>query len=493
MKKIKLLIVFIIGLILSSCSNQNPEELNEFIVSPKLASPILEGTWQVTKVEEITNKSNSQSPEVGDRLYITDNLVAINNEYAFPPTFTSKYVNLSEYLVNRGFENITADSEEMVVVINASQGQFFARDFVKRSDDEIFYIADDKLVYLSKLSDIVDGEIIQTYTALANNERIRPAVSETASEDISLLLGVRERTDRPSGKPDYNYYTYLIRIPEDEEVKYKKAPDVFLRGKDEYWKVRCVKNSLEDIYDSIEAFPARYENQMDDPAVYERYSFRDFDMNMKLNFVDRDYISFSYTRSLFNDNAITKYGFLATNGLEENRLLTIDEFTGENDATEQFENMILNEASNKVSDVNPSEIDLDNTNFGMVRDAGMWVIQTSLYTKDSQVMAASQLPVRNYVEERNENKTSITRDQVRNINPQFKDFHILNNGNYIVIQSQDEIMIHRVIDNLIEKRPFFSIATQNPTAIISLDQQSGSNAKTLEEAFTNTNTIIDGN
>lgn len=491
-KTIKIFCLFVIGIIISACNKNSPEELNDLIVTPELTSPILEGTWQVTKVEEITGVSNTKPPEIGDRLYINKDIVAINKEYAYPPSFSSKYVNLNKYLENKGYSFDNIDINENVVVVNASEGQFFSRDFVKRSDEEIFYIADNNLVYLSKVSDDVSDDIINSYEKIAKDDRDHESHDSATKEDTSLLLGVRERTDLSNKQVEYNYYTYLIKIPKDKDIKYLKANDIFLRGQDEFWKVRSKKSTLSGLYDNIEAFPVRLEEKMDDQTNLDRYSFKDFDMNIRLSFVDKNYISFSYQRQLF-DNTITKYGFVATNELEDNRLITIDEFTGDKDAYEQFEYMVVNEATNLDSKIEPSDIKIDSTNFGLVRDSGSWVSQTSIYTENSLLKAATQIPMRNYVEEDTQNNTNITRDQVRNINNQFIDYHILNNGNYIVIQSADEILIHKIDNGNIEKEPLFSIPTPNSTAFISIDQQSGQNADTLNQAFVNNNKIIESN
>lgn len=493
MKKIfKLSILSLLLIILSSCNRNDPDELSDLILTPEQSSPVLEGTWQVTKVEQKTDRPASNPPKVGDRLYISKNLVAINKEYAFPPNFTAKYVNLGEYIKNRGFEFNNIDPDESVVVVNASQGQFFARDFIKRSDDEIFYVADDNLVYLSKLSNSVDSEIVNEYTKLATTERVAEDDSENIIDDVSILLGVRERIDRTDEKPDYNYYTYLIRVPDDQTVKYKKAPDIFLRGQDEYWKVRSRKNRLRGIYDSIEAFPVRLENEMDQQDNLDRYSFKDFDMNIRLTYASTSYISFSYTRELY-DNTITKYGVVGTNELDDNSLITVDEFTGENDASDQLKNMIKNEVLNKVNDINPDDVIFDPTNFGLIRESGNWVSQTSIYTKDSQQRSAAQVPIRTIMDDTNQPQTRISRDQVRNINSQFKDYFIVNNSNLLVIQTADEILIHKINEGLIDKKPFHSIPTPNPTAFISIDQQNGQNAEVLSKAFSNFNTIIESN
>ena len=493
MKKIiRIFYIFILATLFTSCSNKAAEELSDLIVTPELASPILEGTWQVTKVEQITNINNMNPPKVGDRLYIDKDLVAINKEYAQPPQFTSKYVNLNDYLINRGYNLENLDLKEDVVVVNASEGQFLSRDFIKRSDEEIFYIADDNLIYLTKLSDSVDTEIINSYKKLAKKERSLDNKELKDEEDISLLLGVRERLDLENKQTDYKYYTYLIKIPSQGAIKYQKSPDIFLRGKDEFWKVRTNKNTISGLYDNIQAFPVRLEDQIQEQANLDRYSFKHFDMNIKLNFVDKNYISFSYQRVLF-DNTINKYGFVATNELEDNRLISIDEFTGENNATEQFKYMVVNEASSVDSELDTEDLEIDNTNFGLVRDVGYWSIETSIYTENDQIKASSEIPMRTYNNFGNQNEYGITRDQVRNINSQFKDYHILTNGNYILIQSADEILLHRINNGHIEKQPLFSIPTPYSTAFISIDQQSGSNAKTLNQAFVNNNEIIDQN
>lgn len=493
MKKIiRCCLFFIFSIFLVSCSKGSDDELNDLILTPELDSPVLQGTWQVTKVNNITGVNNTNSPKIGDKLYVNNNLVAINKEYAFPPTFTSKYVNLSDYLVNRGynFDNVAID--ENVVVVNASQGQYFSRDFIKTSDDEIFYIADDNMIFLSKVSDDVDSEVINSFKVLAIFERSKDKNPTKNDEDEAILLSVRERDDLADKEVEYNYYTYLIKIAQNDKITYKKSEDIFIRGKDDYWKVRSKKNNLSGLYDNIEAYPARLEDQMDLEDNINRYSFKDYDMDLRINFVDINYISFSYTK-LFAENTINKYGFLATNELQDNRLISIDEFTGENAATDQFQYMVLNEATSADSEIKPKDIIIDNTNFGLVRDLGNWIIQTSIYTKGKQIKASTQIPMRNHIEKSAASPIDISKDQVRNINSQFKDYYIFNDGKYILIQTADEILIHKINKKYIEKKPIFSIPTDKSTTLISIDQQSGANVKNIEESYINNNEIIDSN
>ena len=129
-KLIKLFIFSIISIILSSCANYNNDALNELIQIPKQDAPIIKGTWELVEIKSTSYGEETTTTNLGDYLYINKNLVAINNSYAFPPSFNSKYVKLSDYMKNRGIEIPKNFKDRNVVVINASQGQLFSRDFI---------------------------------------------------------------------------------------------------------------------------------------------------------------------------------------------------------------------------------------------------------------------------------------------------------------------------------------------------------------------------
>ena len=100
----KLFIISTLALIFSSCVNSNKDDLSDLIQTPKQDNPIIEGTWEVVEVKGNSKSETSNAIKMGDKLYVNKNLVAINESYAFPPTFTSKYVKLSDYLKNRGIK-----------------------------------------------------------------------------------------------------------------------------------------------------------------------------------------------------------------------------------------------------------------------------------------------------------------------------------------------------------------------------------------------------
>lgn len=495
MKKfIKNLYILIVILVLTSCTNSDPDDLNSLIHTPKQDVPSIAGTWKVVEVDGEMKADKEVNSKVGDLIYIDKNLVAIGDNYAFPPTFSSKYVNLLKYFKNRGIENKKIDKKENVTIINASQGQLFAKDFIKKSDTKLLFISNDTLVTLEKISNKVDSKVISEYSKRASKERTTIQDGEEVAEDVALLIGVRERVDSSNDNSVYNYYTYLFRIKDDNSITYKKVYNIFIKNNEEYWSVNAKNNNITNNYDEILSYPIRLRDKMNDSTVRNKYSFKNINLDMRINYVSSDFISIDYTSSE-NDNPIRKYAIFETKNLSDQNFMSLEEFTGEQDSDLIFKERVQEEADTNFKEINQGSIAFDNTNFGIVRNQGQWIFQSSISAGDGESFVQNFFPMEiaigNQMINKTTKKNTITRDQVRNINSQFKDYYILANGKYIVIQTPDEILVHRIKDSLIDKKPIYSIPTINSSSIVSIDEQTGTSAENLESAFTNYNKIIE--
>ena len=213
---------------------------------------------------------------------------------------------------------------------------------------------------------------------------------------------------------------------------------------------------------------------------------------MRLNFVSKDFISMDYTET-GNINPIRKYAIMETNYISENKFISLEEFTGEDQSDLIFKEKVKDEVDNNFSIKDISEVEFDNTNFGIVRGQGMWTFQSSISKGDGDEFVQNffnlDIAIGNSM--LNQSNSLITRDSVYNINTQAKDYLVLANQRYILIQTSDEILIHKINDGIIEKRPTYAIATRMPATIISTDQFLGSNADDVEEAFKKYNSVIE--
>lgn len=488
----KLILISTLAIIFSSCFKSDENDLTDLIKTPKQDNPIIEGTWEVVEVKANNLGEKSNNIKLGDKLYVNKNLVAINDSYAFPPSFNSKYVKLSDYLKNRGIDTKADFKDRNVIVINVSQGQLFSRDLIITGDKYLFLIKDENIISLKKISDEVDSKVQDSYAKLASKERTTNDEGEDIAEDLSLLLGVRERVDPDSDNALYKYYTYLIRIEPDETIKYQKTEDIFIKNQDEYWRVSLDINNFTDLYDEIRAYPVKVKEKDNNDLLLKNYTFKDINLNMRLNFISKDFISIDYTND-DNSNPIRKYALMETNNIAESKFMSLQEFTGEDQSDLIFKEKVKDEVTKNFSKTDINDINFDNTNFGIVRNQGIWAFQSSIFKGDGDEFVQNFFNVDIAIGDSilNPGNSTINRDQVYNINTQFKDYLVLANQRYVLIQTPDEILVHKIKDGIIEKAPVYAIATRMPATIVSIDQYLGSNASDVEKAFEKYNYIIE--
>lgn len=487
MKKIKGIVVLVFLLFLVACSNENPQDVTDLIEKPKEEEALLEGTWEVSEIKNSSSVSSNDSIKIGDKLYIDNELVAYNDDYAFPPKFSAKYVELTYYLQNRGID-ITVSNNKNAVVLSASQGQLFSKEFVYLNDEEIFFIVDSNVVILKKISDIVDKKVIDKYSLRAEKERTKTNNGEVVEEDITVLMGVRERIDDQSNPPRYNYYTYCIRIEPNKKVRIEKAENIYFPKKDEFYRFKTSMNLDTEMYNTFWAYPIRLEDEIGNETNANKYSFTDDAIDMRFNYISEDYISFDYS----DQSPIGKYAMVKTDELFGNKEVTISDYTGDESSNQVFEDIVYDEISKNLGSVDESEIEYDYTNFGVVRNQGLWVFQTSYQvTKDGNSQQKSfPIDIAMGKDSLNPDNSTINVDQVKNINSQEKDYFELINNQYVAIQSTDEILFYKIKNGLIDSNLSFSIPLSNPTQVIMFEQGLGSYAEKWEKSFTDNNVLI---
>ncbi len=490
MKRIKSLLLIFILIICSSCSKDAPQDVTDLIVQPEAEEPMLQGTWEVYDIKNTGTNSTSQSINIGDKLYINKDLVAINDDYALPPKFTSKYVELDKYLESRGID-LKASSKANVIVINASQGQLYSKDFVRIGKNKILFVNENNIILLKKKSSDVERKIFDKYQARSESERSFTIEGEAVEVDINIFIGVRERVETYGSDPKYYYYTYSVRIEPDEDARIYKAEDIFFPRKDEFWRFKSLQNEDTGKYDSFMAYPIRLEKNINHKDNKKKYTFTDHDKDMKYNFVNENFISFDYS-SKTNDLPLNKYAMVKTDELEKNTIIEVRDYTGDKESNKVFENIIYDEVAKNFADVKKEDISYDFTNFGIIRNQGLWVFQTSYQLNKDDSLQQKSFPIDIAI--RDDliigTKKNLDVDQVKNINNQEKDYFELINDQYVAIQTADELLFYKIKNGYIEINPAFYIPFNNPTQIVMFEQGLGSYAHKWEKAFTENNVII---
>ncbi|EGC84325.1 conserved domain protein [Anaerococcus hydrogenalis ACS-025-V-Sch4] len=244
-------------------------------------------------------------------------------------------------------------------------------------------------------------------------------------------------------------------------------------------------------YNKIDAYPIKLEKEINKKENKEKYTLENDDINLKINFVNEDYISFDY--NLISEKLpITKYAVVKTDDLKSNSFMSINEFTGDKKSNEIFKKVIYDKISSNLSLSKDGNISYDYTNFGLVRNFGLWQMQSSYQLEKNDSLEQKTFPIELAFDKNfsNQNNKDITVDQIKNINGQARDYFELANGQYVAVQSPDEILFYGIKNGLIDPNPKFSIKLANSTQIIMFEQGLGSYAEKWEKTFNDNNIII---
>ncbi|MDU5912910.1 MAG: hypothetical protein E6Z21_01315 [Anaerococcus vaginalis] len=490
MIKLKKLTLLLFLFILTSCSFGRPEDVTELIEPPAVEDPILKGTWQVSEIKKSKNKGETINVSVGDKLYIDKNLVALNDDYAYPPKFSSKFVNLKSYLESRSVD-YDFSKNSFVKILSASQGQLYSKDFIILEKNKIAYLQNECAVILKKIDKSVNRSVIKKYAKKASKERSTTKTGEKIEKDISVLIGVRERVDNNSSHPNYYYYTYCIRIEPSKMARIEKAEHIFFPLKEEFWRLKCEPNNKTRTYNTIMAYPVKLENHINDSKHKGKYKFLNDDIDLKINYVNEDYVSFDYT--LVSDKLpVNKYAVLRTDEISKDSFLTINEFTGDDSSKQTFKDIIFDQISKNISSVDKDKISYDFTNFGFIRNLGLWQLQSTYQMEKDDNLEQKSFSIDITLKEDliNQDNKDLTIDKVKNINSQAKDYFELANSQYVAVQTPDEILFYSIKNGLIDPNPRVSIQLSNSTDIIMFEQGLGSYAEKWEKYFNDNNIII---
>lgn len=488
MKKIRILIFIFLLFVLSSCSS-NIEDVATLIDMPTREENFLTGTWKVSKIEKQKSGSDSnRAYDIGDKLYISNDIVAIDEDYTLNPNYSAKYVNLKDYLKSRDFSLFKdiKTNDLKVIVLNASEGQLYSRDFIVFSENEIAFIENSFVYYLSKNSEKVDKKIQDYYISKNKDFRSFEKDDNSKKTDITVLLGTREKVNIDGNPTDqYNYYTYAVRLEPNLGARKYKTSNLFFPNKQEFWKLELPVNSATGMHDRITAYPVRLEEEIaNNPETKLKYTYMDYKKNIKLNYLQEDRASFEYTNP-DDEISMTKYAILKLEQLSQLKPLSINEITG-TDNVSNFEDTVMKQINKDFGKVGKKDInEIDPTNVGIVRNQGIWQFETSYQIKADNNIKQKSFPIDMTIEGKklNEKKRIINWDQIKNKNPQAIDYFESYNNQYIIIQDADEILVYGLKNGVITNTPLISIQTPTSTQIVMCEWAGGEYANKWENAF----------
>lgn len=491
-KRLKFILILFILIFLCSCQ-RGLSEIDQLIKKPSMAENILQGTWEIISIQKNTIQNDQKHFEIGEKLYINNRLVAINDEFTMYPNFSAKYVNLKDYFEYKGIQqdNLIMTLPKEVVVLNASQGQMYSRDFIKIDDENMVFTNHSIVYFLKKIDSDVDKTVVNLYEEKMHNIKNLYSSDSTGSKEQCLILGVYER--EVGNLPDdnnYNYYTYAVRLDSGKNSRVYKAKDIFYPTVQGFWKLKIEKNLITNLDDKIINYPIHLDKKLkEDQKLLSKYMYNESDTNFRINYVKEPFISLEYKKRQ-NNYRNTEYAILKYTDIAKFKKLNVNEITGTN-SFDNFKN-VVNSEINRDMDIQQDYKDIDYTNVGIVRDKSLWRFVSSYYLDIGERLRSKTFNIDMSMEgERlNDLKDKLTLDQIKNKFPNAIDYFESPNSQYVLITNSDEILICNLENGYLISSPIRSIPIENPTQIVMCEWAIGEYAPKWEESFIENNELI---
>ncbi|WP_099203329.1 hypothetical protein [Miniphocaeibacter massiliensis] len=442
MKKIRVLFVFFVLVMLSSCTDASIKENENFIQSPKSNDLSIEGTWKVIDKKSLKDTSKGDTNPF-EEIYITKNLVEIGNRYNLYPEFESEYVSTSNYLKNKelGIQAKDITDKDFIEVVLVSGRTQFSLDIVKISNEKIFLINEGYQYFLEKKSDSVDGDILDKY----KEERKEGENLESYDGKIGLSLVVKcqsKNTDDNKVKTEYNSY-YLHY----DNTNYKRHGKVYFAN-----NIYVPKSDNNEIYkynedwesDKHEAYFMRINPNTKFETDKEEILYES-EEPFELNYISDQYYSIS-----FNDKTTTSRKFYRIYSIDndfKSKALSATDIDSKNGKK------ILEDVINTAKEKDELNIDKNSpmenyTNIGIVRVDGLWKFRTSLVLGNNnntiKEIDVSLTPKKDFF--RNNTLGKYKWADIKEEYSNLVDAYISPEENFIIINNSESISLYSITD-----------------------------------------------
>lgn len=376
MKKIYLLISFIVLMVLSSCSTKEIQP-GELVESPENNQPPLSGKWKVEKTIEGPYKrgSTEKTTNISDiEALFHKSAVIVGNDYVLEPLYKTRNININDYLfynykIDLDYLGISPE-EENIITVTGDEGYF--NEFVKYSEDEMVFFYDDKFVFLKRQVEEVNEEEIRRYIDVEKNISRNSKIQESYTLNSGLLLGIKSNYyDEENKVNNWEYDTIWIKASNREISSIYKVGGLLLPRKRGFWLVDVEREkNNQNIRDKILAeekgkFKEITDNRMT-TSISNMFSSsiagEYLSLLKHILYVGNDYVSVEEINPATNRKNLRVYPI---DYLEEENPTMISDLI---DKEEFYESIKLNVKSQEDNTV-------EEKSFGIDRRNGHWIMK----------------------------------------------------------------------------------------------------------------------
>ena len=465
MKKILLLMVFIVVTALLTACGVDNLELSKNISAPKNINLPIEGRYVVEEFKLSTVSAMTEEEAkgyIGREAVFHEDVVFVGDNYCYEPNFKIKYVKAKEYLIyqyktNPEFLNITDEEIQIVSISGAKQ---FFYDFIKLSDDAILVNIDGVFFYLRKAFEDVKIDRAELYSA-PQEITLRTADAEReAGLDSAILLGLKS-LNLEDGLESWTYRTIFIRSLDKSIVSIQEMENILLPRMTGFWKIEVEREEVDGkVNDRIKAYPinrgADINIRVESEEIFSMEEAK-LDPNSTIKnilFVGNNYISIE---NIHYRNKGQRYLELyPVDNVEEGTPIKISDIMGEAGKEALLEGFNMEIVSNS-RDKNKGLINFipKEESFGLFRRNGFWIFRGRVnYIKNGDYVYEDfnipTIPLRELI---SYDELYIPWKEIKAKKPDTLDAFTSPNEDIVIILTRHEIIIYPIEENTIGNEP----------------------------------------
>lgn len=489
MKRYLLFISIIILIILPSC-NAEQFKPKDMIEAPENNRPPITGKWVVEKCIDGHYKRGAEEEEKNfmgiEALFHKDGVV-VGGDFILEPSYRLRSINLEDYLfynykINRDYLNIEEEKAEVITVLG--EGQYF-REFIKYSEDEMFFYDDDKFVFLKRNVEEVSKEEINRYISIEKSIMRISQKKEIDTLNSGVLLGIKTHSfDEENQIDKWDYRTIWVRSNNRTIDDIYEIDDLLVPRKKGFWSVEVNRENINNsINDNIRA---TQRGKVEDDFLGKTASIFQADYNKQrltsypslikhILYIGNDYVSTEVIDIGTKKKSLRVYPI---DYLEDNKPTKLSNVIGE-------EGLKLFFQSAKDAVKTDTNYILEQESFGFQRRNGYWIMKGRVnykkqyedFYKDFEIKTIPPKELVHYDE------LVIPWNIIKARIPEAIDAFTSPNEDIIMVVTRNNILVYPIVENDISLNELGRIKLNNEDTIVMAEWGLGRYTSLWEEEF----------
>lgn len=465
MKKMHLIILAIIFLALLTSCNSNYLEISDKIIAPNNNLPPLQGKWIIEKVIDSPYKKLDIAEKrdfINKQALFHADAVVIGDQYLLDPSYKTRRVNLSDYLLYNfkiDSEYLGLEEKEVEIISVLNDNKYFV-EFIKYNEETmIFY--EDEFFFLKRDTKEISKEEIDRYINVERSILRTTNSQELKSLNTGVLLGIkRYNYDEINKIEDWEYKTIWIKSNNRSLDSIYEMEDLLVPRKKGFWIIDVEReNNGGNFSDKINSNSRVIFNE-EDLLEISLFSKRTINPPILKNilYIGNNYISTEMINKLNNKKTLEVYPI---DTVEKGNPIRISDVIDENGLKS------FNESGEELIKDNEG-LSLDEKSFGLLRRNGYWIMKgrinyniegKELY-KDYNIKTIPPREIVNYDE------LYIPWNTIKSRFPNAIDAFTSPNEDIIIIETRNKILVYPIQDNKILEEELGSIEKDYNDTII---------------------------